>query len=394
MRIVSYLCAALAVLLLASTVAVAETIDEQQATLGWQAEHAELIARVRHLQDEPGDGDSLLATFAVLETLRGDAVVDAEIVVAHHDGGHGTPWIDGGEHLVFLRPAAGGRFTAVSGTLGIRAIPDDSPERRFPGIVASHIATLDDAGDVRDPDRLRELLVSWMGDADPGVVWSAATDFHRHAALHEGLAPQQRAAILDAYRRHPIGKMSKRALMRAVADAQAPGSADALLDTLAQDGARPLRGDVAEAVAALHDESAVARTIARFAGADAALREHLLVVLGALGEVEGVDIVRARLADDDAAVRVQAAHALGLIARTVRSLGPEQRIEGRTQLIALLATARTPNEQKAGTWALAQLDEPEAYAHLRRLASDDPREDVRRFAARYLRQPRVSLILR
>jgi hypothetical protein len=384
----------LAAVLISAALARAETIDEQQATLGWQAENAPVIARVMHQSDGSFEGDSISATFEVLETLRGDVAVSAAIVVAHHDGGHGTPWVDGGEHLVFLRRAGDGRYVSVSGTLGIRAIPAKGVERRFAPIVAEHLSTLDEAGDVREPERLRELLVAWMGDADPGVVWSAATDFHRHGELHDGLSVQQRAAILDAYRSHPTGKMSKRALAHAVADARTPGAADALLDTLELPGARPLRGDVADALAALGAPDAVLLTLARFEGAAAPVREHLLVVLGALGSAGGAPEVRARLSDDDAGVRAQAAHALGLIARAVRAADADARVEGRSELVALIATARTANERKAGTWALAQLDTPEAYAQLRRLAADDPREDVRRYAARYLRQPRVSLILR
>jgi HEAT repeat protein len=151
---------------------------------------------------------------------------------------------------------------------------------------------------------------------------------------------------------------------------------------------------LAAALAALRDDGATARTLARLDGADAALRESLVLTLGVLGDATAVDEVRRRLSDDDAAVRTQAAHALGRIARAVRSREPDARVEGVVQLVALAARARTANEQKAATWALAQLDRPEAYAQLRRLAETDPRDDVRRHARRYLEKPRVSLILR
>ena len=384
----------LTALLVAATAARGETIDEQHATLGWQTEHAPLIARVVHRGDDVSRAGVSLARCEVIEALRGDAECPAEIVVATHDTGHGAAWVEGGEHLVFLRPLDTTRFVSVSGSLGIRAIPEEGAERRFAGLVSAYLSTLDGDGAVRDPERLRELLVGWMADDDPGVVWSAALDFRRHTELHAGLTPAQRAAILDAYRAHPIGKASKRALAHALTAARPDGAAHAPLDTLGLPEATPLRGDVAEALAALGDPDATTLTVARFAGAAPALRGHLLVVLGALGDPAGAEETRRRLSDGDAGVRVQAAHAIGLIARAVRAADPEARVEGRAELVALVARGRTANERKAGTWALAQLDEPEAWAQLRRLAEEDPREDVRRHAARYLRQPRVSLILR
>ena len=58
------------------------------------------------------------------------------------------------------------------------------------------------------------------------------------------------------------------------------------------------------------------------------------------------------------------------------------------------STARTINERKAATWALAQIDDEDAQAALRRLEREHPNADVRRFAERYRERPRLSLILR
>ncbi len=382
--------------LLAVSPAAAETIDERHATLGWQSENAALIARVQHVSEVAAEavGDGLAARFEVLETLAGSVRVGAEIVVRAPDTGTGAPWTPGAEHLVFLRRGAGGAYVSVSGSLGIRHVPEQGAERRLADVVSAYLGTLGDEGAVRDADALRALLVGWLADEDTGIVWSAAVDLHRHAELHAGLSAAERRAVLDAYRAHPIGKMSKGALARVLADARPPGAAAALLDTLGRPQARTVRGDVAEALVALGAPGVAAQALARLPAADAALRANLVLTLGVLGDGAAAGAVRRRLADDDADVRVQAAHALGRIARAVRAADPDARIDGRSELVAMVATARTANEQKAGTWALAQLDQPASYAQLRRMAKDDPREDVRRYAARYLERPRVALILR
>jgi hypothetical protein len=58
------------------------------------------------------------------------------------------------------------------------------------------------------------------------------------------------------------------------------------------------------------------------------------------------------------------------------------------------APAASREEVRASLWCLAQLDEAEAWAALRRVAAEDPREEARRAAERFLRNPRQSLILR
>jgi hypothetical protein len=60
----------------------------------------------------------------------------------------------------------------------------------------------------------------------------------------------------------------------------------------------------------------------------------------------------------------------------------------------VLTRAATENEQLSIVWALAQFDQPEAYAALRRLSIADERPLVRASAERYLANPRLSLILR
>ena len=131
-----------------------------------------------------------------------------------------------------------------------------------------------------------------------------------------------------------------------------------------------------------------------------------LVALGVVGTKESVPAVRSCLGDEEVVVRVEAAHALGLIARTVRAAGGatdgatvlatdgEAGVDGCEDLVHIAAHAKSDDELRAALWALAQLDTRDAWSALRAVVADDKRTDLaRRTAAEYLARPRVSLVL-
>jgi HEAT repeat protein len=125
-----------------------------------------------------------------------------------------------------------------------------------------------------------------------------------------------------------------------------------------------------------------------------ASKADLLLVLGSVGAAESVDVARACVSSKSVEVRLEAAHALGRIARTVREAKPDAKVSGATDLEGMLASAKDRKSQQAALWALAQLQDPEAVALLTKLAKDDEREFVRTWAGRYRARPRLSLILR
>jgi HEAT repeat protein len=315
--------------------------------------------------------------------------------------GHGfaKPWALRSRYLCFLdaEPAVEGRpqrFRLISGAFSLRPIGSTGPETRFPGIVRDISATLGAAGRVKDAPALRTLLVGWMDDADPGVAWSAATDFVRLEVLHAGLTDTERERIVAAYRRCPIGKTTKQALAFAVAATRHPSAAPALVETLLDPNARLVRGDVAEALRRLRDPATETLIDRRLVTADAPARKSLLVALGAIGTEASVPAARRSLVDDDAVVRTEAAHALGLIARNVRETDAAARVDVRVDLAHALTAAKTDDERRATLWALAQLDDQEAWKILRLAAADETASEVvRTTAARYLKSPRVSLLL-
>jgi HEAT repeat protein len=383
------------VLLLCGAAAVrAETIASDCVALGRQTELSSVVV-VATVEDETARGDGTReARLRVDEPLRGAALAGATLRVVAADHGHGAPWKVGSRCLAFLQEAPGTTFRLVSGSFGIRAIPAEGPEARFPEIVRRIAATLDDKGDVKDAETLRTSLVGWLEDADPGIAWSAATDLVRRQELVAALTEAERVRIRAAYVRCPIGKTTKEALAFAVAAARPPRAAETLVATLVMPEARQVRGAVAEALRRLRDPETEALLDARLSAADAPSRRNLLVALGAVGGQGAVAAARRSLADDDAAVRAEAARALGLVARTVRDADAAARVEGREDLAHVVATAKSVDERRAALWALAQLNQPEAWAELRRAAADETLpEAARAEAARFLKAPRVSLIL-
>ncbi len=384
----------------AALAARAETISSDAVALGWQTQHAaQVFVGTAESETEPGASGEREVTLRVLDPIRGTLAAGATATAVVSVHGLEKPWTLRSRYLCFLdaEPAAAGRpqrFRLVSGAFSLRLLGATGPETRFPGIVRDIAATLDAAGRVKDAPALRTLLVGWMEDADPGVAWSAATDFVRLEELHAGLSNAERERIVAAYRRCPIGKTTKQALAFAVAATRHPTAAAALVDTLLEPEARFVRGDVAEALRRLRDpatETLIERRLTT-GGADA--RKSLLVAAGAVGTEASVPAARRSLNDDDAAVRAEAAHALGRIARNVREKDAAARVAVRDDLAHALTAAGTDDERRATLWALAQLDDQDAWKILRLAAADESAPQiVRTTAARYLKSPRVSLIL-
>ncbi len=377
----------------------AETHDTETLALGWQAENADFVVIGVPQQDRrPGPSGPWELEFQVEEVLRGRPAPASTITLLVGDDGEGRPYQRGVRCLAFLRsiPRAGGepeRWGLLAGAFSIRAVPAEGPESRFPEIVRSIAATLGNGTEVKDPVGLRALLVKWIEDGDPGIALSAALDLVRHEELHPSLTAVERLRIVAAYRAQPIGKATKGALALAAAATRDPAAGPVLVDSLLEPRARLIRGDVGEALRRLADPATAPLLLKRLASADDGQRANLLQVLGTLGAPEGAEPARAGLASSSAEVRLESAHALGLIARAVRERDPAARVGGRAELATLLAAAAPGNESRAVLWALAQLDDADAFALLRKVAASDGREEVRRYAERILGRPRQSLIL-
>jgi len=396
-RIVPSLVAAV-VLTAAIAPALAERHPEHMIALGYQTEHADVVALARagaEAVDE--DAGTITASFEVEQAIRGDAVSGARLTVVRRDVGHGTSWTDGDLYLVFLRAAPDGRYESLSGVFGIRPVTAGTPSARFPAIAGRIAATLGDGAEVTDPDTLRTLLARWATDRDDGIAASAALDLVRHEELLPGLDDEQRFALVQSFRKRSPGR-ARRQIALAAAAGRHIDAASALVDGLLEPGARADRGGLADALSRLGDPRAEDRILTRLAPSNAEQRSNLLTALGRIGGDRSVNAIQALLEDADPGVRVEAAHALGNVARNIHRASPGEPVSGRAELIALLDAAEAKegakNEVRAAIWALAQLDDPQAFDALRTIAASTERSAaVRAYAKRILERPRVMLVL-
>jgi hypothetical protein len=370
-----------------ATPAGARTLRARDVALGHQTERADLVAIGTLRSEEP-------AVFALTEVIRGEgeAGESVTVLVPPDEGGR---WPVGVPHLLFLRRLEEDApiFAPVAGGASVVAVAE-GPEARFPEVVRRIAATLPAGDRAGDPASRLALLVDLMGDPDPGLAWSAAVDFEAWEDLHGLVSADDGRRILAAFTGRKAGKRDKEALAMAVGMARPAGALDALLDGVDPAGGTSLRGTIGDALVRLADPETSARIAERIGKAEGAARADFLALLGAAGEGQvALGAVRRYTTDPTPAARLEAAHALGRIARRIRQAGPGTEVEGRTELVGLLGAAHSDAERKASLWALAQLDDPEAFALLRRLAEEDPREYVRRTARLYLTRPRLTLTL-
>lgn len=375
----------------------AETHDAASVALGWQLEHADaVVVGAVTREDRDAAAETRTIEVRVDENVAGTSAAGTVVTVTFADHGLGTPWDTRVPVLLFLRreaglPGAPARWLPVSGAFSVRPLASGTAEARFPALVGQ----LRDA--MADPAALRALLVAWMEDSDPGVAWSAATDFVRHEELHAGLSDPERARIVAAFARQPIGKTTKETLAYAAAATRTPSAVRALADSLLLDGSLRIRSAVGEALRRMDTPAAETELASRLAGARPDQQASLLAALGVAGSGSAAPAAQSLLASADGAVRIEAAAALGGMARNARRRDPAARLGVAAALDARLtakdAASLPADEVRAVLWALAQLDESEGYAALRTFEKSSAPGTLRDYATQLLARPRLSLVL-
>ncbi len=367
--------------LLAGGDAFARTGRPEDNALAHMTRRADLVALARAAA-EPG-------ALAVAEVIRGTAAAGDTVRVRLPEDGEAPP---ADVLLLVFLTRRGEEYEPVAGPGSLLVVAAEGPSTRVVDAVRRLAATLPGDGRPDDPRARLAILLEHMADADPGFRHSGAADFVASPDLHPLLDAEGRGRILAAFRACPAGKADKERLALAVGLARPEGAAEALLDALGTGGGS-LDGAVADGLVRLGDPRTPALAAARLEAEGDAPRAALLRVLGATAGAESFALLRRRVADGPEAERVEAAHALGLAARRVREAEPGTAVGGRTELVGLLAVARTENGLEAALWGLAQLEDPDAWAVLESLAEEDPRPFVRRHARLYRDRPRLSLIL-
>ena len=398
--------------------AAAERYDEDAVSLGAQTLAADVVALVRTpdaLPDplEPGESERL--TVEVVRTLVREPHVDEEatgpgsaLAIAHRELGHGRPFRAGGVYVAFLRTDGHGRgdpaaqsLSSVAGTFSWVAVRDQ--EATAPGPVERYVERFRDArtrrsdGDVEvvGVDGIGTALVDALSSRHLLVAGSAARDLRIFRTLHDELDDTQRLRLLDRFREHVSRPDGLRPLLaRLCAVLPTEETVPALVDALTAPAARVHRHVFAECLRLLDDPRTATLIRERWNGANVDHRQNLMNAAGLVEDPALLPLARSSLADGSVAVRIEAAHALGLLARAARRAEPDLVVEGRPALVRALGDAKTTNERRATVWCLAQLDDPAAYEHLRSLAASKSDAELARLAGNVLRRPRSALILK
>lgn len=385
--------------------AAAETTDTDAITVGALTERADVAALATALAEtpEPGGATSVW-TFRVDEAFRG-AETAARLRVRLPVGR--TAVARNGRFLVFLTTAQpGGPAPADCAPLELPWAVRPTAEAgvaELAAYVRDYAACLGTDGRVARPAGLAAHAIASLSATASGVASSAGRDLLRHEdALREVVTETLRDAVTAALR-VPRTKpdLDFAGVVLAAGAFGGPGTDDLLVARLLDPALRTARRHVVRSLARRASPGLVALLAGRIDAADAPQRADLAVALGRLDRAEAAPPLLRLVADDDAAVRVEAAHGLGLLARAVRvpqpGAAPDAPLAKLTSaldpLLAALGRATTENERRAALWAVAQIDTPAAWNALRARSKESAEPRVRELAAQYLARPRVSLLL-
>lgn len=385
------LCTAAAIV----SVARAESVDADTVTAGALTERADAVV-VAEVVGTPERADAAETwTFRVTDSIRGGEA-GASLRVTVPSGR--APVAAGGRFLAFLRRTGSG-WEPLELPWSVRA----TAEPVVPALadhVRAYARCLDGSGRVSDPAALAKLLVDGIGSSVSGLPSSAGRDLVRHEELAPHVTAQMRAGILAALASSRRPDNDRAAIVSAAGVYPGDGADGALVSVLRDPESRNLRRHVTGALRRIATPRVVALLAESIEKADAALRADLANALGRLDLREAEAPLLRLLADDDASVRFEAAHGLGLLARAVRAprAGEDPAAErpklstALAPLVTALGRATDDAAKRAALWAIAQIDVQDAWAELRRQSESAADLRVREIAKQVLARPRTALL--
>lgn len=379
--------------------ALAETNEIDAVTLGALSETAGavVVATVTDAATVAGN-ESPVWSLRVDEAILG-ATKDAVLRVRVAPGR--APVAKGGRFLAFLRPEGDGAWTPLALPWSLRATAEDGTAELI-AYVRGYVACLGADRRIARPEELAAFLVASLASDAGGVPFCAGRDLVRHAdELRAAVTADQRDRVTAALAKPRKPDQDLVSIVLASGPFGGAGADDALIARLLDPRTRPLRRHIVRSMAVRASAGLAAKLAARVSGADPAQRADIANAIGRLDQPEAATTLLALLRDDVPAVRVESAHGLGLLARAIREPQPDvdpdaPRPKLRTALAPLLAAVAagtTENERRATTWALGQIDVPEAWEALRGLTTGSPDLRVRELAQRVLDRPRSALLL-
>jgi hypothetical protein len=384
-------------LALAAASASAESVDVDSVTIGAMLERSDVVVVADAAAAVAADGRTW--TFRVTETLRAsEPPGEVRVVLRGSDASAAVR--PGASHLLFLTAATGGAYRPTAVPWGVRDAADGAV-KPLVEYARRYAAALGPDAAVAKPADLAALLVESLASPSSGVPACAGRDLVRHQELVEKMTPAQRQAVDAALARPRKGDLDLASIIDAAGVAGTSASDEVLVARLVDPSTRHLRLNV---TAALHRHARpelVDVLARRLVDATDDQRADVVNALGRLDLRAASPHLVAALRDASSAVRVEAAHSLGLLARVVRELKPGVDVEAPRDkldealkpLVDAVAAAKTEREKKSELWALAQIDTPDAWTALKTMRDESTDGRVRELAAQYVLRPRVELIL-
>jgi hypothetical protein len=391
--------AVLVVAVASATSSRAESTDIDSVTIGAMVERSDVVVVADSAAAATVASDATTWTFRVTETMRAaDPPGEIRVVLRGSDASAAVR--PNAPHLLFLTAAAGGAYRPIAVPWGVRDAADGAV-KPLVDYARRYAAALGPDAAVAKPVDLAALLVESLASPAGGVPATAGRDLVRHQELVEKLTPAQRQAVDAALARPRKGDLDLAGIIDAAGVAGTSASDELLVARLVDPATRHLRLNVTAALRRHARPELVDLLARRLVDATDDQRADLVNALGRLDLRAASPHLVAALRDASSAVRVEAAHSLGLLARVVRERKPDVDVEAPRDkldealgpLTDAVAVAKTDREKKSMLWALAQIDTSDAWTALKRLRDESTDGRVREIAGEYVLRPRVELIL-
>jgi HEAT repeat protein len=383
--------AALLALLAAAAPAFGESRPEESVTPLGLVRGADVVAVVKGAAPEPGAA-VVPGRFQVRELLRGALRPGEEIPLPRALGAGGEPVVTDGHFVVFLSRRAEGGLELRGGELGLVPLPEvpaGMPEARAVALFRVLVREVGPDGRLADRSRARAVLVEAATSVGPRLRAGAAFDLVREPGLLDGATDAERDALVRAFVAARGGERVKSHLARVLGRLRPDGAAELLAEALFAPGGEAIRPAVGLALADLGDAGALAPFAARANDPSPDVRTLVAGTLGWSGLADARPVLERLLAAAEPAVRLEAAHALGRLrlADAAPALLRRFRSEG-----GVPAPERDGEVRRALAWALAQCDDPAAWAALGEAATSDDDARFRAHVAAILRDPRRGFV--
>jgi hypothetical protein len=370
----------------------AESRSEEDCTPLALLRRAGVAVLARGAAPAPDAEPGTVGVLVVEEVLRGGAKAGDRLEVAASTDREDARVPPGGRWVAVLDPRPDGRWTLVAGGMGLFDCPEGpagaSSLEILRALVEHGVAGLPAEGPGRAA--LRAALVRATGEGDARLRSGAALDLLREPGLLGSCTAGEREALARAFVAAGPTDVARGHLVRALAILKVPGTAERIAGALAGPGGGILKRQAGLALKDLEDPDAVRLVAARLAGANPAVRVAVAGALGWSTRKEARPALEALLADAAVPVRLEAIVGLGRLRAPEAAAALLRRF--RNEDGTTPGPERDARLRRAVAWALAQCDEGEAWAALRRARDSDPELGYRSFLGDLLANPRREFV--